>query len=287
MARWGFLLSCSLVVLLLVWEGLRITTFASFKVPSGSMQPSILPGECIYVNKWKIGARIFNIFEAINGKPVSIHRLPGMRQVMRSDVVVFNYPYHLYDVRYDSIRLNMRTYFVKRCIGIPGDNVEIRNGKYLVNGKDINMGIDDSLKDETSYPRQIQEKRVERNVFRIDTARHWTQKEFGPLHIPQKGEKLNLSVGNVQTYRNIIEWEQHKQIRCAGASVLLGDSIINNYSFLQDYYFMAGDNVNQSEDSRYWGLVPADFIVGVASFIWKSRDPDNGKMRRERLFKAI
>lgn len=281
----GLILYSIYCILFLCWEFLLVTTFASFTVPTGSMSPTILPGESIYVNKWTIGGRIFNIFDAAKGKPVSISRLPGLRQIEQNDILVFNYPYHLYDVRYDSIRLNMKTYFVKRCIGLPGSDIEIRKGRYMVNGKELEMTYDHNPQLESNL--QYQEWLKERTVFRIDTTKHWTQKEFGPLHIPYRGEKIELSESNIQMFRNLIEWEQHKRIKCLDGDIYLSDSLISSYHFLQDYYFMAGDNFYESEDSRFWGLVPADLIVGVASFIWKSKDPITRKMRWDRFLNGL
>ena len=79
---------------IIVWLLLIITTFSSFKVPTGSMEPTILPGDYILVNKWLIGARIFDAWESAEGKEVEISRLPGIRNIKRNDVVVFNDPYY-------------------------------------------------------------------------------------------------------------------------------------------------------------------------------------------------
>ncbi|MCF0186739.1 MAG: signal peptidase I [Bacteroidaceae bacterium] len=285
---WGNVFLWTLIALFLAWEGLRITTFASFTIPTGSMEPSILPGECIYVNKWTIGARIFHVFDAIDGKPVNIRRLPGMRRIEHDDIVVFNFPYQLYDRKQDSIRLNMKTYFAKRCIGLPGEDVEIRDGIYRVNGKNLPSRQPTVEKANPFYPDSLMQQDFhEKTVFRIDTAQHWTQKEFGPLHIPRKGEEIRLTNANVNIYRNLIAWEQAQQVRQSDGRIWLGDSAVASYRFLKDYYFMAGDNALHSVDSRYWGLVPEEFVVGVAAFVWKSVDPFTNRWRWERLFTPL
>ena len=104
---------------------LIITTFSSFKVPTGSMESSILPGDYILVNKWLTGARIFDVWESVEGKEVEIHRLPGIRKFKRNDVVVFNDPYFR---SADSISMDIKRYYVKRCVALPGDTFEIRRG---------------------------------------------------------------------------------------------------------------------------------------------------------------
>ena len=92
---------------------------------------------------------------------------------------------------------------------------------------------------------------------------------------------------NCKLYRNVIEWEQKKKLVLKGNSVMLGDSLISEYMFCKNYYFVAGDNRINSQDSRYWGLLPEEFIVGKTTLIWKSVDPNTGKIRWDRLFKKI
>ena len=91
-------------LLAVVWVLLQITTLTSFRVPSHSMYPALVPGDYILVNKWVVGARIFDIWEAVEDKDVEIYRLPGIREVERDDVLVFNYPYSYHN---DSISMDM------------------------------------------------------------------------------------------------------------------------------------------------------------------------------------
>ena len=84
-----------------------------------------------------------------------------------------------------------------------------------------------------------------------------------------------------------ISWEQKKKLTLHGDSVLLGDSVIHNYRFCENYYFVSGDKMVNSKDSRYWGLLPEPFIVGRAWLVWKSVSPNTGKMRWKRIFKRI
>ena len=88
-------------------------------------------------------------------------------------------------------------------------------------------------------------------------------------------------------YKHLIEWEQKVKLGLKGDSVLLGDSLIRTYRFKENYYFMVGDRVTNSRDSRYWGLLPEPYIVGVATRIWKSVDKETGKIRWDRVMKTI
>ena len=88
-------------------------------------------------------------------------------------------------------------------------------------------------------------------------------------------------------YGRLIAWEQKKPLTVRDDSVFLGDSLIGNYRFQENYYFMAGDNLDNSKDSRYWGLVPEPYIVGVATRVWKSVSPQGGEVRWNRTMKKI
>ena len=268
-------LAFGVCVLAVVWLLLQVTCITSFRVPSHSMYPTLVSGDYILVNKWIMGARIFDIWEAVEDKEVEIHRLPGIRKVKREDVLVFHYPY---SVRKDSLSMDMLLYYVKRCIALPGDTVEIRKGYYWINGtrKDrrwvrMNTGMESSWQDERQW----------------NVALGWTVQQLGPLPVPVKGQTVMMDTMAVKMYGRLIEWEQKKPLVVHGSSIALGDSLITHYQFKENYYFMGGDNLESSNDSRYWGLVPEPYIVGVATRIWKSVSPHDGEVRWNRIMKKI
>ena len=88
-------------------------------------------------------------------------------------------------------------------------------------------------------------------------------------------------------YRQLIAWEQKKKIALKDGQVLLGDSTIDQYSFKKNYYFVSGDNMANSQDSRYWGMLPEEYIVGKATRIWNSKEKDTDQIRWERILKKI
>ena len=133
-----FLIGCGLVALCVL---LQVTCIATFRIPSDSMEPALLPGDNILVNKWVMGARIFNIWDAAEDKEVKISRLPRLGKIKRNDVLVFNFPY---PARWDSIGLNLMTYYVKRCVALPGDTFEISQAHYKVRGCNMPLGNVDS-----------------------------------------------------------------------------------------------------------------------------------------------
>lgn len=114
----------------------------------------------------------------------------------------------------------------------------------------------------------------------------WQQKKHC-IHLPKAGEILALDSTNYKDYRKCIEYETRKQTYCRDNVILLEDSVIVNYRFRHDYYFMCGDNTNDSYDSRFWGLLSDDFILGVGRFIWFSKNPYTGEIRWNRIFKGL
>lgn len=265
------------------WLILIITTFSSFKVPTGSMEPTILPGDYILVNKWLTGARIFDVWESAGGKEVEIHRLPGIRKFYRNDVVVFNDPYYR---SADSISMDIKRYYVKRCVALPGDTFEIRRGVNHVRGiEDVlgNIGRQRILPDVFMPTEGWREK----GVFPQDSLIKWSLLEFGPLYVPSEGDEIVMNRKHYSLYKHLIEWEQKKKLTLKGDDVWLGDSLIQSYRFEENYYFVAGDRVTSSRDSRYWGLLPEPYIVGVAILIWKSVDKETGRIRWDRVMKSI
>ena len=110
---------------------------------------------------------------------------------------------------------------------------------------------------------------------------------FGPLYVPKANDHLTVTEENIALYKNLIQYETDKIISVKGNTIFLDGKILKSYTFKLNYYFMAGDYVFDSKDSRYWGLLPEDHIVGKASIIWKSRDPITGNYRFKRFFKAV
>lgn len=268
-------LAFGVCVLVVVWVLVQVTSFTSFRVPSPSMYPTLLPGDYILVNKWLMGARIFDIWEAVEDKEVPIRRLPGLRKVKRNDVLVFHYPYPHGS---DSLSMDMLLYYVKRCIGLPGDTVEIRKGCYWINGK---------RKDRRWTRMDTRRESTWEDERQWNVALGWTVQQWGPLPVPARGQEVAIDTLAVKMYGRLIEWEQKESLAVHGTKVYMGDSLITRYRFKESYYFMGGDNLENSKDSRYWGVVPESYIVGVATRVWKSVDKATDKVRWDRIMKKI
>lgn len=293
------------------------------------------------------------------------HRLKGLGRIKRNDVVVFNFPagdtvllenqsVTYYDVlrsyeqsfgkeegrrqlneKYTVIArpVDKRENYIKRCVGIPGDSLEVRDGKVWVNGKPQEEipGIQYSYTVQTNAPfsqyaienldvreysgngsvysmlltDQAAEKvkklenvvSVQRYVFAPNTEvfpqwemARWSQDNYGPIWVPQKGATIQLTAENLPLYRRIIEaYEGHKVSERDG-QLLIDDKPASEYTFAMDYFWMMGDNRHNSADSRFWGFVPEDHIVGKASFVWLSLDAEKSfpaNIRWNRLFSKV
>lgn len=128
------------------------------------------------------------------------------------------------------------------------------------------------------------------SIFPFDSNYPWTEDNFGPLWIPKKGVTIDLTMDNLPLYRRIIETYEGNKLKVDGSDIYINGEKATSYTFNMNYYFMMGDNRHNSADSRYWGFVPEDHVVGKAVFIWLSLDKDKsflGKVRWNRIFSLI
>jgi signal peptidase I len=280
----------------LVWTGiillavvvataLRVFFWCSFLVPSHSMIPTIEPGDFIMVNKQIPGPRVYHNLKNIteNGK-VKTKRFKGIRKIRKNDIIVFNSPYG----DRDNIKMNPEINYVKRCVATPGDTFMIENGIYIVTNA-VGMELGD-INTQKKLKETLQNNKNDPQIllFPFDTLNYnWTMREFGPLYIPKAGDLINLDTANYILYKKIIEYETDMVLKPENGNVFLADSVIHNYTFRMNYYFMAGDYIFDSVDSRYWGLLPEDHIIGKAIMVWKSVDVTTQKFRWKRFFKLL
>lgn len=270
-----------LCMIVALWFVAQVFMFASFKIPSDSMEPELTTGDNILVWKPTIGPRIFNLFASMRNEQPEIYRIPGFRKIKRNDILVFNFPH---PNNWDKIEMHILKYYIKRCVGLPGDTLSIRNGAFHVEGVQTPLGNMESQKN-IAVTEKFQDGIF--HSFPYDSIIGWNIKDFGPLYIPKKGDSITLDQTNYRLYKKLIEWEQQGELQYKDSTVLLKENPINGYRFQKNYYFMAGDNGMNSQDSRYWGLLPEEYIVGKAWIIWKSINPYTDKFRWERFMKVI
>ena len=253
--------------LAIIYALLLIVVFDTFSTPTGSMTPTIKPGSrWMIINKLKLGGRIFDVYDAAAGVPFKVRRLPGYGKLEKNDIIIFN---GTFTESWDSVAMNMYRYYCKRAVAVAGDTLEIRDGHYSVSGFDGTLGVESeqlqvnyyknylaSLPDSLAHPGWFQS-------LPYDGETGWTIADFGPIVVPAVGTTIPIDRLNYRIYRKYIAWETGAQLEWRDDRAWLGDTPLDTYTFTENYCFAAGDHAIDSQDSRYWGLVPEKFIVGV------------------------
>ncbi|WP_151087228.1 signal peptidase I [Hymenobacter baengnokdamensis] len=348
---------------------IRWATFEAYVIPSPSMEHSLLVGDYLFVSKLHYGpitpqtplqvplthqtVPVFGFKSYSDLIQLPTYRFPGFSSIKRNDVVVFHVPH---EQQYPA---DLRTNYIKRCIAIAGDTIEIRNGQVFLNGKPgaiggqpqtdyfmevetpndevrqalHDQGVVDYTKpdgipvagtlEETgklgyiiscqasvaeyfrkqSYVKSLTVYSPLRQPLFPDVAdypvsgamsavqRKWQLDNFGPLPVPKKGQTIALTPANAAIYYKIVSQYEHNQgISWQDGMIQQNGRPLTSYTIKQNYYWMMGDNRHNSEDSRFWGFVPEDHVVGKAVLIWLSLDPFGDlahKVRWNRLFHTI
>ncbi len=264
------------------WYLTHIFLYDQFITPTESMMQTLMPGDRIIVNKSIFGARIYSdINFNINGIELKSLRTRRHRAIRPNDILVFNFPHH--DGKINFVINNV---YAKRCVGVPGDSVSILSGHFRNNNYKSVIGVKQMQNCFDQMPDSVFPKYV-LNTIPYDGHLPWTIKNFGPLYLPRKGDYIRLTAKEGCLYKMLLEWETGKSITYDWEKDLVyaNGKPLESHIFTHDYYFMAGDNVSNSNDSRYWGLVPEEYIVGVVSKISYSINPQTGKYRTDRILK--
>ncbi len=288
-------------------------------------------------------------------------RLPGLESIDNGSIVVFNFPdgdtttveyqssqsYRAMvrqagrDVIHDKFEvitrpIDKRDNYVKRCVGIAGDTLEIKetqvyiNGTAMENPERLQFGykvegyaaLNKKMRDKLEirdfamddYRRKVgfhlSEEQVEKvksinaiksvqrmtdtpgvwdkDVFPHDENFKWNRDNFGPLWIPKKGATITLNEANYKLYRRCFkDYENNPGFEWKNGQAYLDGKPTNEYTFKMDYYWMMGDNRHNSQDSRYWGFVPEDHILGKPIFVWLSTHPGTWKPNWSKCLRAV
>ena len=230
--------------------GRRIFIAERFIIPSESMSPTLVPGDKVWVNKLLYGARIYKSFDFEDHAPLKCFRMPGLRKIRSGDVICFNYPLG-YD-KWTKIEFKINYVYCKRVVGTPGDTIGIKDGVTWNNNYNGIIGVQDNQLAIQNTPDSI----LWRTKFMATmpfTRPMWTMKNFGPLYVPEKGVTIELDSVGRAIYGPVIEYETGSW----------PDNEVCSHTFRHDYYFAFGDNSLDSNDSRYWGFIPEEFIIGI------------------------
>ena len=375
-------------------------------IPTGSLEKTLLIGDFLFVSKFHYGARtpttaiafpmVHDTLPIVKSKSyidfpqLPYFRLPGFKDVQRNEIVVFSWPadtVRQFFVKEKGVRkpIDKKSNYVKRCVGIPGDTLEVVNGFVHINGKQSILperaktqyvhyaynakGVssrklnEEGIKDFTrkyrienitqqSYdeilpyihgrisndinnfvvitppaglpPKLIGQLRLRvkeilepskelvltiakaallnekqlfdslvRKVSRVKTPNtsifpnslpyDWNEDNFGPIVLPKAGATVNLNEDNLPLYKKIIREYENNSLDLQDGRILINGKEVSSYTFDQDYYWMMGDNRHRSEDSRYWGFVPENHIVGKPVLVWFSIEGINDGIRNWRI----
>ena len=383
---------------------INIFIFQNYKIPTSSLEKTLLVGDFLFVSKLSYGPRVPNTplafplthhtLPVFNSKSYSewphweYKRLKGLGQVKRNDIVVFNFPagdtvalnmqnrdyYELvHHYGWERVNSDKRTFgdivyrpvdrrenYVKRCIGMPGDSLQIIDNQIYIDGEKLptpkraqfnyfvetHGGLltakqlqqlsvskeDQYIVNRESYAEQafnmlgisanengqfnpvyyipltqealdlIQKNKWAKsvhiepeifgggNTYPYEYNTSWTRDNFGPLWIPKKGETIALNEETIALYSRCIVNYEGNTLHHDGNKIEINGVPASSYTFKYDYYFMLGDNRHKSLDSRFWGFVPEDHVVGQPLLIWLSLDKDKSlfsSIRWNRLFRLV
>ncbi|RYY37626.1 MAG: signal peptidase I [Sphingobacteriaceae bacterium] len=330
---------------------IRTLFIEAYTIPTPSMERSLLVGDFLFVSKVNYGARtpitpisfpfahhtmpILGTKAYWDGIKLPYYRLPGLSDIKRGDVVVFNYPMEADSPYYRPV--DKRENYIKRCQGAPGDTLSIVDAQVFINGKaaenppeaqtDYIMTTSDSV---AYNPDVLKELNIQDYngdgrlsmtkasadklkslsgiksltpvialkgvsepflpVFPNDPHYQWNADNYGPIIIPKKGWTVKLDSLTLPIYKRAIEVYEGNKLQITGNEITINGKKTDSYTFKMNYYWMMGDNRHNSLDSRYWGFVPEDHVVGKALFVWMSWDSEGSffsKIRWSRLFRGV
>lgn len=244
------------VLVVMIINGLAI---ASFVVPTGSMEKTVMTGDFLFVNKFIYGPSTPQVIPFVN-IPLPFLRFPGLRDPERGDVIVFIFPGNR-----DETEPTEFQYYLKRCVAVAGDTLEIRNKALFVNG------VEQPLAKNGIYDYMVSNSHDHWQTFPY--GKGYTRDEYGPLRVPKKGDIIELTSENILQWQVFIAREGHKA-STDGTNIYIDGKPENKYEVKRDYCFGLGDNRDHSLDSRYWGFIPVENVVGTPMIVYWSWNTD-------------
>jgi signal peptidase I len=236
-----------LFVTIVVALFLKTFVVEAFRIPSGSMENTLLVGDFLLVNKLAYGLKTPR-YIPMTTKAIPSIAVPVFSSVRRGDVLVFEYPGKRAEA--DG---NGPVYFIKRCVGLPGDTIAIRSGQVTINGREVLLPVKAKM---------------------IDGVRYASATDYGPTIVPRKGDRIPLTPASAKSWKDFLERGHHRIEVNAEGRVLIDGLERTEYLVERNYYFVLGDNRGNSLDSRVWGFVPEDAIIGEALFVYWSWSPE-------------
>lgn len=363
----------AIVFAVVVATVIRWALISAYTIPTSSMEGTQLVGDFLFVSKFHYGPRTprtilripltdnkiwgTSIPSYLSWVQLPIGRVPGLSKVKERDIVVFNFPD-------EEAPVDMKTHYIKRCVAIAGDTLQIKDTQIYINGKaqenapemqhyykvvsdkeikserivkrydlkeflpnldEVTEVIDPNEGSAKIYKVILSEEKAKKlkkkdfirsvtkailpkdsveidytrgenipNVYPHHPEYRWNQDNYGPLVIPKKGMTIPVNRENMIQYGLVIkryEWQKDVEVNTTEGTLSIDGQEQKEYTFTQDYFFMMGDNRHNSLDSRFWGFVPQDHVVGQALITWLSLDYKESnifnRIRWGRMFTAI
>ena len=234
---------------------------ASFLVPTGSMENEVMTGDLLFVNKFIYGGTSPRNIPFTNLR-LPWFRVPAISDVERGDVIVFVFPGYR-----DEVNPEEFTFYLKRCVGLPGDTIQVSGRVLSVNGRVAPLPRNMKF----SFSGMANPRLVDDRVF--PQGAPWNEDNYGPIVVPKKGMVVSLSARNFDAWETFIRREGHTA-RLDNGAVEIDGQPATEYVVQRDYLFGMGDHRDNSLDSRYWGFIPKENLVGTPLIVYWSWDTD-------------
>lgn len=250
----------SVVIAFLLAVFIKAFFVESTVIPSASMENTLLPGDFLLVSKFSYGIKTPGKIP-FTDIPLSSLSLIDFNKPGNGDIIVFKYPGD------KNSKKRTSDYFVKRCIAGPGDTLEIREKKLYINRSETGLPENGKFSNNYFYPKDYRAG----NVF--PESEKWNPDNYGPIVIPGSGMEIVLNYKNIEFWRKLINNELGRQaVKVIGSKIFIDEKETKFYEVRDDYFFVMGDNRDNSYDSRFWGFVSRESIVGKVCLIYWSTD---------------
>ena len=255
----------TLMVLFTIVAALVLKMFVveAFRIPTASMENTLLAGDFVLVNKLAYGAKTPHHVPFTNAE-IPFVQFSNFKRPRHGDVIVFEFPGER-----DEVHPTETISFVKRCVAVAGDTVTIVHSVLYVNGKPFPVLETMRHDDDRVFPKQYSDARI------FPRGSSFNKDFYGPFVVPKKGDTLWLNRRTARQWETLIRREGHNLDLDADGSTIIDGVRTEAYTVRRNYLFVMGDNRDNSLDSRFWGLVPEDNIIGEAIIVYWSWDPHN------------